>query len=56
MRLDLLPPDLAGQVQALQEQEWTSPAAQKAFEELMDELAAVPEVLGRPFVAPVIAA
>ncbi|HVA75774.1 MAG TPA: hypothetical protein VNF71_14545 [Acidimicrobiales bacterium] len=38
MALDLLPPDLAGQVQALQEYEWTSSDARQAFDELMDEL------------------
>ena len=38
MELDLLPPDLAGQVQALQEYEWTSSEARQAFDELMDEL------------------
>ncbi|HEX6392074.1 MAG TPA: hypothetical protein VFZ97_01450 [Acidimicrobiales bacterium] len=38
MALDLLPPDLAGQVESLQEYDWTSNAARQAFEELMDEL------------------
>ncbi|MGH9077397.1 MAG: vWA domain-containing protein [Acidimicrobiales bacterium] len=38
MALDLLPPDLAGQVRALQEHEWMSSAAHRRFEELMDEL------------------
>lgn len=38
MALDLLPPDLAGQVESLQEYDWTSSAARQAFEELMDEL------------------
>ena len=38
MELDLLPPDLAGQVQALQERDWTSAEAQAKFEELMDQL------------------
>jgi uncharacterized protein with von Willebrand factor type A (vWA) domain len=38
MALDLLPPDLAGQVQSLQEYEWTSSEARQAFDELMDEL------------------
>ncbi len=38
MRLDLLPPDLAGQVQSLQEYEWTSSEAREAFDQLMDEL------------------
>jgi uncharacterized protein with von Willebrand factor type A (vWA) domain len=40
MALDLLPPDLAGQVQALQEYEWTSSEARQAFEELMEQLRA----------------
>ena len=38
MALDLLPPDLAGQVQALQEYEWTSSEAREAFDQLMEEL------------------
>jgi uncharacterized protein with von Willebrand factor type A (vWA) domain len=38
MALDLLPPDLAGQVQALQHHEWTSPAAEQQFQELMEQL------------------
>ncbi len=38
MQLDLLPPDLAGQVQALQEYEWTSSEARERFDELMDQL------------------
>jgi uncharacterized protein with von Willebrand factor type A (vWA) domain len=38
MALDLLPPDLAGQVQALQSHEWTSPQAERQFQELMDQL------------------
>ena len=38
MALDLLPPDMAGQVQALQEYEWTSSEARQQFDELMDEL------------------
>jgi uncharacterized protein with von Willebrand factor type A (vWA) domain len=38
MALDLLPPDLAGQVQTLQEYEWTSSEAREAFEQLMEEL------------------
>jgi uncharacterized protein with von Willebrand factor type A (vWA) domain len=38
MALDLLPPDLAGQVQSLQEYEWTSTEAREAFDELMDQL------------------
>jgi uncharacterized protein with von Willebrand factor type A (vWA) domain len=38
MQLDLLPPDLAGQVQALQQYEWTSSEAREKFDELMDQL------------------
>ncbi len=38
MALDLLPPDLAGQVQSLQEYDWTSNEARQAFDELMDDL------------------
>ncbi|MDQ2727182.1 MAG: VWA domain-containing protein [Actinomycetota bacterium] len=38
MNLDLLPPDLAGQVQSLQSYEWTSSDARERFEALMDEL------------------
>src|SRR5438874_3867829 len=38
MQLDLLPPDLAGQVQELQNYEFTSSEAQQRFEELMDQL------------------
>ncbi|HLI23469.1 MAG TPA: hypothetical protein VKU91_00835, partial [Acidimicrobiales bacterium] len=38
MALDLLPPDLAGQVQALQRHDWTSPEAERRFQELMDQL------------------
>ena len=38
MDLDLLPPDLAGQVQTLQQYEWTSSEAREAFDELLDEL------------------
>src|SRR5580704_3104859 len=38
MALDLLPPDLAGQVQALQEYEWTSSEAREAFDELLEQL------------------
>jgi uncharacterized protein with von Willebrand factor type A (vWA) domain len=38
MHLDLLPPDLAGQVQSLQQYEWTSSDARERFEALMDEL------------------
>jgi uncharacterized protein with von Willebrand factor type A (vWA) domain len=38
MNLDLLPPDLAGQVQSLQQYDWTSSEARESFEQLMDEL------------------
>ncbi|MGH2931005.1 MAG: hypothetical protein ACRDL8_22560, partial [Solirubrobacteraceae bacterium] len=38
MALDLLPPDLAGQVQSLQQYDWTSTAAREAFEELLEQL------------------
>ena len=38
LQLDLLPNDLAGQVQGLQRYDFTSPAAQQAFDELLDEL------------------
>ncbi|MHB1533961.1 MAG: vWA domain-containing protein [Acidimicrobiales bacterium] len=38
MALDLLPPDLAGQVQALQAYEWTSSEARQRFDELLEEL------------------
>jgi uncharacterized protein with von Willebrand factor type A (vWA) domain len=38
MALDLLPPDLAGQVQSLQDYQWTSAEAREAFDELMDQL------------------
>jgi uncharacterized protein with von Willebrand factor type A (vWA) domain len=38
MQLDLLPPDLAGQVQELQNYEFTSSEAREQFEQLMDEL------------------
>src|SRR5436190_386925 len=38
MQLDLLPPDLAGQVQELQNYEFTSTEAREQFEELMDQL------------------
>lgn len=40
MALDLLPPDLAGQVRELTSYDWTSPAARESFERLMDELRA----------------
>ena len=38
MQLDLLPPDLAGQVRELQEYEWTSSEARERFDELLDQL------------------
>lgn len=38
MELDLLPPDLAGQVRELQNYEFSSAEAQQRFDELMDEL------------------
>src|SRR3954447_12110683 len=38
MQLDLMPPDLAGQVQELQNYEFTSTEARERFEELMDQL------------------
>lgn len=38
MALDLLPPDLAGQVSSLQEYEWTSGEAREAFDQLLDEM------------------
>ncbi len=38
MQLDLLPPDLAGQVKALEAYDFVSPAAAQAFQKLMDEL------------------
>ena len=38
MQLDLMPPDLSGQVQALQEYEWTSTEAREKFDALMDQL------------------
>ncbi|MEA2843476.1 MAG: hypothetical protein QOJ69_1147, partial [Actinomycetota bacterium] len=38
MELDLLPPDLAGQVRALEEYDFVSPEAARRFEELMDHL------------------
>src|SRR6516225_3432697 len=38
MALDLLPPDLAGQVQSLQQYEWTSSEAREAFEQLLEDL------------------
>ncbi len=38
MSLDLLPPDLAGQVESLQHHDWTSSQARQDFEALLDEL------------------
>ncbi len=38
MQLDLLPPDLAGQVKELQEYEFTSSEAREKFDELMEKL------------------
>ncbi|NNC78792.1 MAG: hypothetical protein HKN94_01450 [Acidimicrobiales bacterium] len=38
MRLDMLPPDLAGQVRELQEYDFTSSDAQQRFDELLDDL------------------
>jgi uncharacterized protein with von Willebrand factor type A (vWA) domain len=38
MQLDLLPPDLAGQVESLQQYDWTSSEAREKFEGLLDEL------------------
>ena len=38
MQLDFLPPDLAGQVQQLQQYEFTSSEARERFDELMDQL------------------
>jgi uncharacterized protein with von Willebrand factor type A (vWA) domain len=38
MQLDLMPPDLAGQVQALQQYDWTSSEAREKFDSLMDQL------------------
>jgi uncharacterized protein with von Willebrand factor type A (vWA) domain len=38
MQLDMLPPDLAGQVKELQEYEFTSSEARERFDELMDKL------------------
>ncbi len=38
LQLDLLPPDLAGQVRELQNYEFASPEAQQKFDELMEEL------------------
>jgi uncharacterized protein with von Willebrand factor type A (vWA) domain len=38
LQLDMLPPDLAGQVRDLQEYEFTSSEARERFEELLDQL------------------
>ena len=38
MRLDVLPPDLAGQVRALQDYEFTSSEAREQFDQLLDRL------------------
>src|SRR5204862_7467436 len=38
LQLDLMPPDLAGQVRSLQEYEFTSSEARERFDELMDKL------------------
>ncbi|HEV2768482.1 MAG TPA: hypothetical protein VGV63_12345, partial [Acidimicrobiales bacterium] len=38
LQLDLLPPDLAGQVQALSAYDFVSPEAREAFEQLVGEL------------------
>ena len=38
LQLDLLPPDLAGQVASLREYDFTSAAAQERFERLLDQL------------------
>ncbi len=38
LQLDMVPPDLAGQVKALQEYEFTSSEARERFDELMDKL------------------
>ena len=38
MSLDMLPPDLAGQVRELQDYDFTSAEAQEKFEELLDQL------------------
>src|SRR5262249_16944197 len=38
MQLDMLPPDLAGQVQELQQYEFTSSEARERFEQLLDQL------------------
>src|SRR3546814_11255032 len=38
MHLDMLPPDLAGQVQSLSQYDFESAEAQQRFDELMDQL------------------
>ena len=38
LQLDMLPPDLAGQVRTLQDYDFTSKKAQQAFDDLMDEM------------------
>ncbi len=38
LQLDMLPPDLAGQVRDLQQYEFTSSEARERFEELLDQL------------------
>ena len=38
LRLDMLPPDLPGQVKSLQDYDFTSKKAQQSFDELLDEL------------------
>ncbi|KAA0234877.1 MAG: hypothetical protein EDR02_07700 [Actinobacteria bacterium] len=38
MQLDMLPPDLAGQVQQLKDYDFTSPEAEAKFNELLDQL------------------
>lgn len=38
LQLDMLPPDLAGQVRDLQQYEFTSPEARERFEQLMEQL------------------
>ena len=38
MQLDMLPPDLAGQVRELQQYDFTSAEAQQRFEELLEKL------------------
>src|SRR5207237_5826359 len=38
LQLDMLPPDLAGQVRELQQYEFTSTEAREKFEQLMEQL------------------